>query len=894
MSLSKAAGAEPQHRIDFTNRAPTFPLKVQARIYHPAYYYLKSLKLKDIKSICPCPAGYTKDDQKNLLRDVERFCAQPVRADDDDHVIVEETYKPPRSGFPGRLYSSSGCQNLKGALRALLLSDTADVDMVNAMPTIVAWICKQFKNPVPQLQFYVDNRDGSNGMLQRIADEENVTQKRAKQLAIMTLTTSTRMRADTYLKKLDAEAKEIQQLLMAVPDLQWILPYCKEDNRAGSFMSHLYHLVENQLIMAVYKVLTEELGVRVEAIVFDGLNVGDKSLHGNQSILDRFQEVCNEICPGINLKFAWKELDFVLKTKVDKKPLLDASGNERKFAVPEDYTPPAPLNGDAPAERSGTTDFKPSYEEMRCELSLNNGENPKVGYGKVGSEYIHVDPDGALTLFDTAHLRAKCKHLAYFEKKPLSDLIDKPFIDKWMEDYRMDARYFSNKDEKYYWERFEMYPDASKCPADVYNLWPGFAAEKMLAEYNEDTRAGLLLILEHFRMLLNRDTAQYDFLLNILAHSLQHPDTKLGIMLCLVGKQGSGKGHVWEVIERIIGARSAFTSSKPDKDVWGDNNAKMRDSFFVRITEANKEKFKGFVGELRTLVTDETIRVRSLYCTAANIKNYSRFFLDTNFVDAVPDEHGERRFFIIKCCEDKIGDHEYFEALCDAIADDAVIRALFDFLCARKIKKMYLGKDIPVGEYQKALKDSRRSLVEHFLEWLVEDQPLDDEKLKLTTDQLCDKYKAWQQNGTEFERSKSSITRELQLKSISGIKKSKERDWVVAEDGTQAWKLVSYWTFDLKKLRELYSIDKEEALAPEPQAVIDCAADVAAWEKTFSQRSLPDGDEGSDDDHEPCSPGGPRNEGVGAKRKRADDEDDWSEPPDADDAPHPPHAEDYD
>ena len=110
----------------------------------------------------------------------------------------------------------------------------------------------------------------------------------------------------------------------------------------------------------------------------------------------------------------------------------------------------------------------------------------------------------------------------------------------------------------------------------------------------------------------------------------------------------------------------------------------------------------------------------------ARIKNYSRFFLDTSFVDAVPDEHGERRFFIIKCCEDKIGDHKYFEALRDAIADDAVIRALFDFLCARKIKKMYLGKDIPVGEYQKALKDSRRTPVEHFLECLVEDQPLDD------------------------------------------------------------------------------------------------------------------------------------------------------------------------
>ena len=30
-----------------------------------------------------------------VLGDVTRFCAQPVREDDGDHVIVEETYKPP-------------------------------------------------------------------------------------------------------------------------------------------------------------------------------------------------------------------------------------------------------------------------------------------------------------------------------------------------------------------------------------------------------------------------------------------------------------------------------------------------------------------------------------------------------------------------------------------------------------------------------------------------------------------------------------------------------------------------------------------------------------------------------------------------------------------------------
>eukprot|EP00966_Prymnesium_polylepis_P167835 3879826-Prymnesium_polylepis.1 len=224
------------------------------------------------------------------------------------------------------------------------------------------------------------------------------------------------------------------------------------------------------------------------------------------------------------------------------------------------------------------------------------------------------------------------------------------FVDKWMNDKFMRAMYLpqDKKTQHYCWERFDMFPIATECPDEVYNLWKGFAAEKMDGEYDEDARAGLLLILSHVAMLCDGNTAQYDFVLDILAHAIQYPNVKLGIMLCLVGKQGCGKGHVWETIERLMGLRSCFTTDKPDRDVWGDNNGRMKDAFYVRITEADKKKFAGYVGEMRTIVTDSTIRVRSLYCTATNVKSYARFFLDTNYVDSIPDEHGERRFFIIK------------------------------------------------------------------------------------------------------------------------------------------------------------------------------------------------------------------------------------------------------
>eukprot|EP00966_Prymnesium_polylepis_P007566 173664-Prymnesium_polylepis.1 len=173
---------------------------------------------------------------------------------------------------------------------------------------------------------------------------------------------------------------------------------------------------------------------------------------------------------------------------------------------------------------------------------------------------------------------------------------------------------------------------------------------------------------------------------------------------------------------------------------------------------------------------------------------------------------------------------------------------------ARNIKRMYLGKDIPIGEYQKELKDARRSVAQQFLEWFVQYQPIRTDlqnggggsaaptEIELPIDDLCDKFRDWQKSGSEFERSKSSITRELALTQLPGIKKIKP--WVevkvpnvVPEGCPQTFKVeskqVPKYVFDLTKLREYYGISVEGAptAAPPPAAVVDCEADVSAWEE---------------------------------------------------------------
>eukprot|EP00966_Prymnesium_polylepis_P158504 3663988-Prymnesium_polylepis.1 len=64
--------------------------------------------------------------------------------------------------------------------------------------------------------------------------------------------------------------------------------------------------------MRVYRMIVEDFDLAVAALIFDGLNIADKSKHGDQTILDRAHAVCEEVAPGINMPWAWKELDFAL------------------------------------------------------------------------------------------------------------------------------------------------------------------------------------------------------------------------------------------------------------------------------------------------------------------------------------------------------------------------------------------------------------------------------------------------------------------------------------------------------------------------------------------------------------------------------------------------------
>ena len=837
--------------LDWSDTTPAEPLTIEVCIPRRTWTWLQTWTLKDVKAMRRCDKQWTKEDQRQLLASVKRVLAQPTRVDGDG-IWVTEQYAPAKNGFSGRLMSP-GLQGLQGQIRANLLAGTADIDMSACMHRILLWVCKKFNIATPMLEYYVNHRDT---MLQGVMEEASVTKSKAKELFTMVYTsgkTITGVPSPNF-KKLDKEAKEIQQKLIQVPALQWIVPFCKDDNRRGSFIAHLFQWIECKLLVPVSRAVSAKFNTRIAALVFDGFNVADASLHGNNEVLDHAHAVCEQVCPGIDMRWAWKELDFMVKSKDTRQPL-------QELRVPDSFVAPAIGSPEAAAldEEAALGPEEFTYEQQRKRFSLGF----EGSYGKVGSVYIKVEDDGKITLAGEAkRFKEQHRHEKYWELKEEIDLetgvttkVKKkhPFIDRWMQDERMDAKYLPDeeKDKRYYWDRFDMFPDKSKCPSDVYNLWPGFAAESMETDLNEPAvRDKLTRLLEHFKMLCSGDAEPYNFLLHVLAHAVQHPGIKVGIVACLVGLQGCGKGTVWEIIERLVGDLCCFSTKKPERDVYGNFNGRMKDAFFVRMAECTKAKLQS--DELKDIITGHKIDVHEKYCPVVEVRSYARFFIDTNRVDAIPDEHGERRYFIIKCNEEMI-DHidDYFIPLRDEVlADDRVIRAFYDFLKARTIKPTYHGKDIPVGEYARALKDSKRSEAEQFLEWVIEQENLDVKTLHLTAEGFASRYKTFKGEGED--RCTDGIMKQLKLLGIPGVEQSRKRP------GCLTWcetslnylgapvkcsfcatfnisdlnnnKVMRQYVVDCESLRKRYNIEAaagpSTGPAEQPAVIIDCEAEV--------------------------------------------------------------------
>jgi len=199
------------------------------------------------------------------------------------------------------------------------------------------------------------------------------------------------------------------------------------------------------------------------------------------------------------------------------------------------------------------------------------------------------------------------------------------------------------------------------------NLWSGPTAIPRPGGW--DAIKGFML-----EVIAGGDIALYRYLILFLSHMIQKPEEKPGVVMAMLGGQGTGKGSALRIVERIWSSSTLLVS---DVDhVIGRFNAALEGNYAICMDEAMFAGYKRAMDRLKSLVTEPTVTIEQKQQPRRSIVSYHRFFTTTNHAHFAHVEPDDRRFVFFHVSDKRQGDAAYWKQVHQAINDPAVISAM--------------------------------------------------------------------------------------------------------------------------------------------------------------------------------------------------------------------------
>lgn len=290
-------------------------------------------------------------------------------------------------------------------------------------------------------------------------------------------------------------------------------------------------------------------------------------------------------------------------------------------------------------------------------------------------KFCLINLDGKIWVIDKSTLNTLTDQ-GTLEKLKLSNRLDGKLLIK-----RLLKSQYPESDAKQIAEEFWESPQTvlyngvefnPKGPSKGYlNLWKGPTIKPSPGDWS--------LIKEFlFEIICNEDDEAYDYLIRYIAHALQKPDEKPGVIIILLGGQGIGKGTLGKVFKRIWSA--TYIHVHNINSVTGDFNAALERTFMVFMDEALFAGDRRAADALKSLVTEEFIHVNEKFQPARQIRSYHRFIAATNADHFKKTERDDRRDFTLRVSESHKGDHTFWNDLNHKIDNGGVEAMVQDLL----------------------------------------------------------------------------------------------------------------------------------------------------------------------------------------------------------------------
>jgi hypothetical protein len=253
-------------------------------------------------------------------------------------------------------------------------------------------------------------------------------------------------------------------------------------------------------------------------------------------------------------------------------------------------------------------------------------------------------------------------------------------------------------------------------------------------------------------VICNNNVALFDYLIHYLAHMLQRPHEKPGIMIVFLSGQGCGKGTFYKLLGRVW---SRTTLQVCDiNEVIGQFNAALERNYVVCMDEALFAGDKKSLDKLKSLVTEPKCRIEQKHQPSRSIDSYHRFFASSNHDHFVHVDKDDRRFLFIRVSSVHKQDQIYFDAVNDALDDDAVIAAMMHDLANLDLTGFNIRKR-PLTEEHLSQRLQSLSGFERFWYEALQTGKIDsfnewDKPIFISTWSLINNYKEYDKNAARY------------------------------------------------------------------------------------------------------------------------------------------------
>ena len=481
--------------------------------------------------------------------------------------------------------------------------------------------------------------------------------------------------------------------------------------------SYWFQIIENHILWIVYCFMCEQKVIkpRVCGLEYDGLCLPplDKSIDESALIQDINTIIRIKTGMTVLMKFKDYSPNFVLDEIIKK----------RLEYIPPVYAVAVEDIAETDSTSREYIEWKKTFELEYCKI-----KNSAVFIRR----YVSQGKSSLIFHTEKAIVTAEKQHCFYkTDEKGKQRRVS--YISEWLLDPKMRC-----------YESVQCIPPPLVCPSGVFNLWiPSPYEDQEIRHDDPDFDLDAIKIFtEHIEILSGRNEETFKYIINWVAHSIQRPAEKIGVVLNFISDEGVGKNIFTNVLGKLYGGGSKkLETAHPERDVWGPFNELLTDAFLVVLSETDKRNSAGHDGKIKAFVTDATITINPKGKTGFTTDSYHRCILNTNNADPTPTSKGDRRNVIIRCSDEKKGDTKYFEDLLEALRGPNALRSIYWTFKTLDIAGFGVGSKIKT-EYHAELIGHNMNPLELFMRWIVE---TNTGVINLSSTDLLGRFVSWKE-----------------------------------------------------------------------------------------------------------------------------------------------------